>query len=256
MGGHLPPMISGFVDAPGDGQGVGAGAPHRTAVSLAVSSLRIFLLSSGRTGSMPRQRTDHSRIVHVLPNDFPQRLVRFREVSRMPWAEIARRSAPTPRPSGGGTRTASSPTPTISWPYRTSQRAGGSVICSPSERRHTRQLSRRAERIPDKAPQIAPPGANRTPGGLDIPLEEGLRLPPGRTSDAMPRQSAHHNIGEATMSPGRCKASSHTCTRGGRRRAVRSNLLSTRRRDRDGRSPIASLPELSGSLMERLRGSE
>ena len=86
--------------------------------------------------------------------------------------------------------------------------------------------------------------------------QEGLRLSPRKDQRAMPRQRAHHNIGEATMSPGRCKASSHTCTRGGRRRAVRSNLLSTRRRDRDGGSPIASLPELSGSLMERLRGSE
>ena len=40
---------------------------------------------------MPRQRTDHSRIVYVFPDDFPQRLVRFREVSRMPWAELNRR---------------------------------------------------------------------------------------------------------------------------------------------------------------------
>ena len=167
---------SGFHDAPGTVRELAL--VHRTAVSLAVSIWRIFQLSSGRTGSMPRQRTDHSRIVYVLPNDFPQRLVRFREVSRMPWAEIARRLGADPRPSGGGTRTASGPTPTISWPHGTSRRAGGSATCSPSERRHTRQRSRRVERSPDKAPQIAPPGANRTPGGLDIPLEEGLGCPP------------------------------------------------------------------------------
>ena len=157
---------SGFHDAPGTVRELAL--VHRTAVSLAVSIWRIFQLSSGRTGSMPRQRTDHSRIVYVLPNDFPQRLMRFREVSRMPWAEIARRLGADPRPSGGGTRTASGPTPTISWPHGTSQRAGGSVICSPSERRHTRQWSLRTERSPAKAPQIAPPGANRRPGGLDI----------------------------------------------------------------------------------------
>ena len=206
-------MISGFLDAPGTVRELAL--VHRTAVSLAVSIWRIFLLSSGRTGWMLRQRTDHSRIVYVLPDDFPQRLMRFREVSRMPWAEIARRLGADPRPSGGGTRTASGPMPTISWPYRTSQRAGASATCSPSERRHTRQRSLRAEGSPGKTPEFAPPEAYRTPGGLDIPVGEGLRLPHGRTSDAMPRGRAHHSIGEAAMSPGRCKASSHTCTRGG-----------------------------------------
>ena len=40
---------------------------------------------------MPRQRTDHSRITYVFPDDFPQRLVRFKEESGLSWAEIARR---------------------------------------------------------------------------------------------------------------------------------------------------------------------
>ena len=40
---------------------------------------------------MPRQRTDHSRRTYVFPDDFPQRLVRFKEESGLPWAEIARR---------------------------------------------------------------------------------------------------------------------------------------------------------------------
>lgn len=40
---------------------------------------------------MPRQRTDPSRIVPAFPNDFPQRLVRFKEESGLSWAEIARR---------------------------------------------------------------------------------------------------------------------------------------------------------------------
>ena len=40
---------------------------------------------------MPRQRTHHSRITHVFPDDFPQRLVRFKAESGLSWVEIARR---------------------------------------------------------------------------------------------------------------------------------------------------------------------
>ena len=40
---------------------------------------------------MPRQYTHHSRITYVFPDDFPQRLVRFKEESGMPWAELRRR---------------------------------------------------------------------------------------------------------------------------------------------------------------------
>ena len=40
---------------------------------------------------MPRQRIDHSRKTYDLPDDFPQRLERFKEESRLPWSEIARR---------------------------------------------------------------------------------------------------------------------------------------------------------------------
>ena len=40
---------------------------------------------------MPRQRTNHSRRVYVLPDDFPQRLRRFGEESGLSWAEMARR---------------------------------------------------------------------------------------------------------------------------------------------------------------------
>ena len=85
----MPPMISGFLDAPGMVRELAL--VHRTAVSLAVSIWRIFLLSSGRTGSMPRQHTRHSRIVYVFPDDFPRRLERFKEESGLTWAEIARR---------------------------------------------------------------------------------------------------------------------------------------------------------------------
>ncbi|MCY4447790.1 MAG: hypothetical protein OXE02_02950 [Chloroflexi bacterium] len=40
---------------------------------------------------MPRQRIHHRRDVHQLPEDFPERLKRFREESGLPWAEIHRR---------------------------------------------------------------------------------------------------------------------------------------------------------------------
>ena len=35
---------------------------------------------------MPRQRIHHSRETYGLPDDFPQRLVRFKEESLLPWA--------------------------------------------------------------------------------------------------------------------------------------------------------------------------
>ena len=40
---------------------------------------------------MPRQHTNHSRRVYVLPEDFPQRLRMFGEASGLSWAEMARR---------------------------------------------------------------------------------------------------------------------------------------------------------------------
>ena len=40
---------------------------------------------------MPRQHTHHSRMTYDFPADFPQRLVRFKEESGLPWAELNRR---------------------------------------------------------------------------------------------------------------------------------------------------------------------
>ena len=40
---------------------------------------------------MPRQRTNHSRRVYVVPDDLPDRLARFKEESGLTWADIARR---------------------------------------------------------------------------------------------------------------------------------------------------------------------
>ena len=48
-------------------------------------------MSSGKTGSMPRQRIHHSRSTYVFPDDFPERLKRFQEESGLSWSEIARR---------------------------------------------------------------------------------------------------------------------------------------------------------------------
>ena len=40
---------------------------------------------------MPRQCIHHTRETHGFPDDFPERLVRFKEESKLPWAEISRR---------------------------------------------------------------------------------------------------------------------------------------------------------------------
>ena len=40
---------------------------------------------------MPRQRIRHSRDIHELPDDFPERLKRFQEESGLSWSEMARR---------------------------------------------------------------------------------------------------------------------------------------------------------------------
>ena len=45
---------------------------------------------------MPRQRIHHSRITYDFPDDFPERLKRFKEESGMSWAEIARRTGAHP----------------------------------------------------------------------------------------------------------------------------------------------------------------
>ena len=49
-----------------------------------------------RIDSMSRERTDHGRIVYVLPPDFPRRLELLQEESGLPWAEIARRLGTSP----------------------------------------------------------------------------------------------------------------------------------------------------------------
>ena len=51
---------------------------------------------------MPRQRIPHDTISRDFPADFPQRLKRFKEESRLPWAEIARRLGVYPTPCGAG----------------------------------------------------------------------------------------------------------------------------------------------------------
>ena len=58
--------------------------------------LEIVRQSSRRTGSMPRQRTHHSGITYVFPDDFPHRLERFKEESGLSWAEVARRPGISP----------------------------------------------------------------------------------------------------------------------------------------------------------------
>ena len=40
---------------------------------------------------MPRQRIDYNIQIYDFPDDFPERLKRFREESGLSWSEIARR---------------------------------------------------------------------------------------------------------------------------------------------------------------------
>ena len=40
---------------------------------------------------MPRQRTAHRKTVRVFPDNFPQRLERFKDASGLTWSEIGRR---------------------------------------------------------------------------------------------------------------------------------------------------------------------
>ena len=47
--------------------------------------------SRGRTGSMPGQRVNYRRITYPFPEDFPERLKRFKDESGLSWSEIARR---------------------------------------------------------------------------------------------------------------------------------------------------------------------
>ena len=68
---------------------------------------------------MPRQRNRYPRAACALPEDFPQRLERFKEVSGLSWRELARRLRTSfPSRSGAGGR-GSSPTRGISGPYMT-----------------------------------------------------------------------------------------------------------------------------------------
>ena len=46
---------------------------------------------------MLRQRIYYSRRTHVFPDDFPQRLERFKVESGLSWAEIARRLGADPK---------------------------------------------------------------------------------------------------------------------------------------------------------------
>ena len=50
---------------------------------------------------MPRQRIHHSRETYEFPDDFPDRLKRFREESGLSWAEVARRLGTYPLSTPG-----------------------------------------------------------------------------------------------------------------------------------------------------------
>ena len=51
---------------------------------------------SGRTDTMPRQRTHYRRTVYAFPADFPDSLERLKETSGLSWSELARRLGDQP----------------------------------------------------------------------------------------------------------------------------------------------------------------
>ena len=53
---------------------------------------------------MPRQRTHYSRRTYVIPDDFQERLRRFKEESDLSWSEISRRLGTYRTPYGVGGR--------------------------------------------------------------------------------------------------------------------------------------------------------
>ena len=77
-GGHLHRRRQDAVQPPG---------VHRQRAG-PVAGLR---LCSGSACAMPRQRTQYRRSTYVVPDDFPQRLKRFKEESGLSWSEISRR---------------------------------------------------------------------------------------------------------------------------------------------------------------------
>ena len=54
-------------------------------------SVRDLDLRGRRAFAMPRQRTHYSRRTYVIPDDFQERLRRFKEESDLSWSEISRR---------------------------------------------------------------------------------------------------------------------------------------------------------------------
>jgi len=59
--------------------------------SLGSTTVESCRQSTGRIGSMPRQRIHHTRETYDFPDDFPERLKRFKEESGLSWAELNRR---------------------------------------------------------------------------------------------------------------------------------------------------------------------
>ena len=203
----------------------------------------------------PKPSSAHNGFAPAF-NDFPQRLKRFKEESALSWAEIARRLGADPKTVRRWHKDGVLPNAHYLLALQDLAKGRGLGHLSTVRATPYQTVESEGREKSGQSPADRTTGGEQNAGRPGHSLGGGTPAAPGRISDAMPRERAHHNIGEATMSPGRCKASSHTCTRVGRRRAIRSNLLSTRRRDRDGGSPIASQLELSHSLTRRLWGCE
>ena len=131
---------------------------------------------------MPRQRTHHSRRTYVFPDDFPQRLVRFKEESDLPWAEIARRLGTYPHTVKRWWKEGCGPTSGTRWRCWNWPTSWAWAICSPTGASGAKRGMGRP----------APPGASAAPPGFSDRR---------RRRDAR-AQSERRRIGEAVATAG------------------------------------------------------
>ena len=131
---------------------------------------------------MPRQRSQYRRRTYDFPGDFPERLERLKEESRLPWAEINRRLGVHPQTMRRWRKAVPGPACGTCWAGWTWPTTWGSAISSRAERAacdscglkrkkgHIHGRAGGGRRIP------APSPVSRAPVPRAVPLEQPQRL--------------------------------------------------------------------------------